>query len=441
MSGSSFVPFRSRRVGASLLVFMLAIAATVGFYLAVDQYAPADSLLVRYCCAHPVEYIEVGMFLWGMLALAAKWWELRRQRRALRAGLLPAWDGRRVPASEARAHQTHLDRLPRGLQRSVAGQRVHGALDFVSKRGSAEGLDEHLRNQADADADAADGSYALIRFITWAIPILGFLGTVLGITAAIAFVTPEQLAKSITGVTDGLALAFDTTAIALGFSMALMFFTFVLDRGEQGLLAAVDGYVDRELAHRFERPAGEHGAVAEVVRQNSQALLQTTERLVERQAEVWARSLNELRTKAESTQKEQQQQLTVALRNLLEQTVQAHERRLAAAEKQVHDRTTQVLQHFDRLGQTLRETTAALQQQSKQLAQQAAGFQPILEAEQQVLRLQATMQQNLQQLAQGGAFQQAVHSLTAAIHLLTARTESRDPSPAFRVVPKQGQAA
>ena len=87
------------------------------------------------------------------------------------------------------------------------------------QRGSADELDDQLRNLADTDALALESSYALTRFITWAIPIIGFLGTVLGITGAISGVTPEVLEKSLSTVTDGLALAFDTTALALGLTM------------------------------------------------------------------------------------------------------------------------------------------------------------------------------------------------------------------------------
>src|SRR5207244_8605518 len=126
-------------------------------------------------------------------------------------------------------------------------------LEFVHSRGSANQLDDHLRSLADADALVHEESYSLLRFITWAIPILGFLGTVLGITGAISGVTPEILERSLSHVTDGLALAFDTTALALGLTMLLMFSSFLVERAEQSVLEAVDRYADREFAPRFER--------------------------------------------------------------------------------------------------------------------------------------------------------------------------------------------
>ena len=61
---------------------------------------------------------------------------------------------------------------------------------------------------------------------------MGFLGTVIGITVAIANLSPSQM-ENITDVVAGLGTAFDTTATALGLSMVLMFSHFLVDRQEQ----------------------------------------------------------------------------------------------------------------------------------------------------------------------------------------------------------------
>ena len=100
------------------------------------------------------------------------------EKRACRRDLLPAWDGSRVELSQAHQLLAGLSALPRQLRRSAIGQRTTAVLDFLCRRGSAAELDDHLRTLADNDALALENSYALTRFITWAIPILGFLGTV-----------------------------------------------------------------------------------------------------------------------------------------------------------------------------------------------------------------------------------------------------------------------
>src|SRR5262249_59260018 len=101
-----------------------------------------------------------------------------------------------------------LGRLKRRFQNTCLVRRVTGVLEFVRSRGSAADLDDHLRTLADNDAVALEGSYALTRFITWAIPILGFLGTVLGITGSIGSisgVSAEVLERNLGQVTSGLS--------------------------------------------------------------------------------------------------------------------------------------------------------------------------------------------------------------------------------------------
>ena len=116
-------------------------------------------------------------------------------------------------------------------------------------------LDDELKYLADMDAARQHDSYALVRIIIWATPMLGFLGTVVGITQALGDLDPKMLATSIQTAMDGLLaglyVAFDTTALALSLSILLMFFQFFVDRVESQLLLMVDTRVNEELGGSF----------------------------------------------------------------------------------------------------------------------------------------------------------------------------------------------
>ena len=83
-----------------------------------------------------------------------------------------------------------------------------------------------------------ESSYNMLRYIAWAIPSLGFIGTVMGIGAALAN-TGEAL-HNITIVTRPLGMAFDTTLIALIESVVLMFFIYNMQHKEEKLLNSID---------------------------------------------------------------------------------------------------------------------------------------------------------------------------------------------------------
>jgi len=267
---------------------------------------------------------------------------------------------------------------------------------------------------------------------------------VLGITQSISGVTPEKLEHNLNEVTDGLALAFDATALALGLTMVTMLLSFVIERGEQGILDRVDEYVDKHLAHRFERATGEAGNLAEVVRHNTDALVRATERLADQQAAAWAKALADADRRRAEAEERSQQRLTTGLESALERTLESHSRRLAALEKQSLDHSGKILEQLAGLAKALRDTDrehqAALARVAEGMTAQAASLTRLQEGEQQLIRLQELLHQNLAALAGAGAFEEAVHNLTAAIHLLTARTTGT-PSSTGRLGTRPGAAA
>src|SRR5262249_10473278 len=147
-----------------------------------------------------------------------------------------------------------------------------------------------------------------------------------GITQSISGIDPDQMNMS--NVTGGLSQAFDATALALGLTMILMFVNFLVDRLEQKTLSRVDRYVDGQIAHRFERSGPEGVDWHTLLRQNSQILLKTTESLVERQAAIWAKSMDKAERQWLEAGQRQQERLSAALEAVLERTVSSHQQRL-----------------------------------------------------------------------------------------------------------------
>ncbi len=429
---------RPRGSWAMVAAFVLGVPAGVGL-LVLIHLGPLDvhEEIVRYV-SHPVEWVEVVLFCCALAALFAKAVGQVPERAARRYEVLPAWEGTPLPVADAGPLLSSLRHLSAWMRNTFLVRRVAGILDFVTSRGSANGLDDHMRGLSDSDALAVEGSNGLVRFITWAIPILGFLGTVLGITEAIYGVTPEVLEKSLDGVTSGLATAFDTTALALGLTMILMFVNFLVERLEQGTLADIDHYVDDQLAHRFERTGPESGQFVEALRHNTQVLLKAAELLVERQAGVWARTVEKAeRFWAEGAQK-QLERFTHALEAALEKTLASHAQWQMELERQAIQRSQALQEGLINLAGVLRDTgrehQAALAEVAYRVTQQAEVLGRLQEGEANLVRLQETLQQNLASLAGASSFDQAVESLTAAIHLLTARTGAT-PAPRLQVRP------
>jgi len=406
MSRSTPQASKPRGSFTTVAAFLFGAPVGVGLLVFLHHGPYQNSDLVEYV-KHPVEMTEVVMFCCAVAAMLAKIISSFSERSARNSELLPPWTGDPIPVSEAAKLREDLVRQPGWIQNSYLGRRVANVLEFVDSRGSANELDDQIRTLADNDVMTQEGSYSLLRFITWAIPILGFLGTVLGITNAIKGVTPEVLEKSLSGVTDGLATAFDSTALALFLTMILMLCSSLIERLEQGILEKVDAYIDAELTHRFERTGPESTQFVDALRQNTQVLLKATEKLVERQASVWSRSLEKADRAWNETGHKQQQQLSVGLAEALENTLNRHTQRLVQLEEKLLGRNQGLVQGMAQVAQAL--------------GKQSETLMKLQEGEAQLLRLQETLNQNLAALASSGTFEEAVQSLTAAIHLLTTR--------------------
>ncbi len=116
--------------------------------------------------------------------------------------------------------------------------------------------------ESDRDTSSSDQSFALSRVLIWAIPILGFIGTVQGLGSAVAgfadFLSGSaelsQIKGAIADVTVGLGVAFDTTLLALILVTLLMFPLTSLQRREEGLFVEMDTFLDDVLISRLPSP-------------------------------------------------------------------------------------------------------------------------------------------------------------------------------------------
>lgn len=405
-------------------------AAAGAFFCLIHGGVISDVNVVRYLAGHWVEYVEVLLFCVGLASLALKAVDVATQRRGLAdCGLPPIPDGGQDPADAAELAAALPDTLPAD---AWLPRRLREALDFVGRTGAADGLEDHLKYLADLDASRAAGGHGLVKFVVWAIPIMGFLGTVIGITVAIASLSPTQL-ENISGVVAGLGTAFDTTATALALSMILMFLQFALDRAEQRLLGAVDEVAWRELAGRFQSLAGEAGTTLAIARLG-ETLNRGSARLLESQEQAW-RSLERaagagLREVMDEAAGRLQAALDAALDGSVARWGDALARAHDAAAARREDRWTAA-------AESLAQAVRGLEARHGEIAGQTAILGGVVAAASDLAAIERSLDANLAAVAASGRFEEALITLSAAVQLLAARAgdaaaPSRDGRKAIR---------
>jgi biopolymer transport protein ExbB/TolQ len=166
----------------------------------------------------------IVLSVWCLVFLALKSLKIRTQRLALRIGFVPEDSGFVLNDTTADAIVDAIDRSVDDPTRFIFLARCRVVLRMMRNLGRVSDVDDILNSRADQDEASMDSGYTILRGFIWAIPVLGFIGTVVGLTQAMArFGEAMEAAGSDVGeittrlktVLEGLDTAFITTAEAL----------------------------------------------------------------------------------------------------------------------------------------------------------------------------------------------------------------------------------
>ncbi|MEN9285977.1 MAG: hypothetical protein RLZZ179_3470 [Verrucomicrobiota bacterium] len=246
-----------------LLTFLAALLATVAFFAlmawlpnAWPASAPFSDIFLKRGL---VQYPTMFFFFWGLAILWVKSRKLRFQMRSLELNAVPQEAGFELTRSSARAVLERIHELVDHPEHFLLFNRIERALSNLRNLGQVSDITSILKVQSDNDDEQIASSYSLITGFIWAIPVLGFIGTVLGLSQAIGafgltIAGAGDLAvikSSLQGVTGGLATAFETTLVALVNALVLQLLTTFLQTREGEFLDSCNDYCHRNVVSRL----------------------------------------------------------------------------------------------------------------------------------------------------------------------------------------------
>ena len=107
-----------------------------------------------------------------------------------------------------------------------------------------------IESGVEALAVKQEAENSMIRYLIWAIPSIGFIGTVRGIGQALSQ-ADQALAGDIAGMTESLGIAFNSTLVALLISIVLMFMLHQLQRLQDNQVVNTQDYCEAFLLNRI----------------------------------------------------------------------------------------------------------------------------------------------------------------------------------------------
>ena len=206
-----------------------------------------------------IPYLIVFFSFWALAVLFLKWRKLAFQRRALQYAVVPSDHDFVLSSATVDVVMDKIYATVDDPKYFVLFNRIVIALSNLRNLGRVSDVDDILRSQADSDESALETSYLLIGGFVWAIPVLGFIGTVIGLSSAIGgfgnvLQTTDnmtQIKDSLQGVTGGLATAFETTLEALVAALFIQLILTFIKKAEEEFLDNCSEYCVRNIVNRL----------------------------------------------------------------------------------------------------------------------------------------------------------------------------------------------
>src|ERR1700677_2914604 len=192
-----------------MLSFLVGAVLSTGFYLAVIYGMNANPTLkwIRhmFVARGAVPYFVVFFFFWSVAILFFKDRKVSFQRKALALSAVPRQAEFILTRETARTVLERIYRLVDDTRNFILLNRIERALSNLQNIGHINEVSDILRTQAEYDEEQLTSSYGLLNGFVWAIPGLGFIGTVLGLSQAIgAFGGTLETADDLSAIKDSL---------------------------------------------------------------------------------------------------------------------------------------------------------------------------------------------------------------------------------------------
>lgn len=190
------------------------------------------------------------LFIWSVSLLCYKAYLLGRDRKLLDADVLHVPEGLRVLPQDAREYSRQLEQLGTDQRRLLLPRALTAALNRFGATHNVQDAASAAREICESEAARLDSENAMLRYTAWAIPAIGFIGTVRGIGDALSQ-AHRAMSGDISGVTEGLGITFNATLIALLLSILVMFMLHQLQLAQERFVLETESYIDSRLVRHL----------------------------------------------------------------------------------------------------------------------------------------------------------------------------------------------
>ncbi|MDT8399157.1 MAG: MotA/TolQ/ExbB proton channel family protein [Pseudomonadales bacterium] len=193
------------------------------------------------------------LMFWAMAIIGLKMYRNNNERKLLERSLLKLSEGMSILPEDARDFARPVQALPPQEKDYLLPRTLLAALQRFGSTRSIQDVSSVIKDICSNESDRLESELTVVRYIAWAIPSIGFLGTVRGIGDALSQAN-KAVSGDIVGVTTSLGVAFNSTFVALVVSILVMFILYQLQLMQDRLVLDTQHYCDSNLISHLQVP-------------------------------------------------------------------------------------------------------------------------------------------------------------------------------------------
>ena len=189
--------------------------------------------------------------IWAITTMMIKGVGVSRGRRLLGSDLLHLPDGMKILPEDTREYARQIEALPDDVRGQLLPRALSTALHRFGATRSIQDVSVAAHSVCEVERDRLDSELGMVRFVAWAIPAIGFVGTVRGIGNSLQQ-AHKAVEGDVSGVVAGLGTSFNSTLVALSLSILVMLVLHQIQLRQERLGLDVEEYIDTNVVQNLQ---------------------------------------------------------------------------------------------------------------------------------------------------------------------------------------------
>ena len=212
------------------------------------NYVPARRLEI--ILKDPEQEICFVLALWACAIMGYKAWSLRRGQKLFETDLLRLPEGMKILPEDSRDYARQVEALPPNLREELLPRALLSALHRFGSTRNIQDVSSAIRDTCELEFGRLDAELSMVRYVAWAIPAIGFVGTVRGIGESLQQ-AHKAVEGDVSGVVAGLGVAFNSTLVALGLSILVMFMLHQVQLRQERAVLDTEEFLDTRVVRQM----------------------------------------------------------------------------------------------------------------------------------------------------------------------------------------------